>query len=256
MRLFDLLCPRLPVSNPAYPATDAEVEADIRRMIENPAGMERPVLVLAGWRAPAFAARSLARDIQRVTGAEEGRVISVSYHLLRTIPDCAEKALDAAASAFGMADDERTNPVDVVAVSMGGLVARLAAMGIGGRRLGIRTLYTLASPHKGAKLAKLIRPDEAAQDMRPGSEFLARLDGGLQGATYQIVPYAVRRDGWVGERRTTPPGMAPIWVPGRIWCGHLLVWSDRRILADVGRRLRGEEPLGRPGPLPRAASRA
>jgi hypothetical protein len=164
--------------------------------------------------------------------------------------------------------------VDVVAVSMGGLVARTAwaePTEVGrnlGVRLNIKTLYTLGTPHRGAKIARWIHIDDAARQMIPGSDFLATMaqaspgigldgeaagadSGGGEGGSYTIVPYATLRDSWVGAGNSAPEGQEPIWVPGRILLSHQLITLDRRILADLGRRLRGEAPLAGPSVPPR-----
>ena len=81
--------------------------------------------------------------------------------------------------------------VDVVAISMGGLIARYAAMPLpdDSRQLRIRRLFTISTPHRGAKLAALPTFDQRQIDMRPGSAFLASLDDALADADYDLLPY-------------------------------------------------------------------
>jgi len=252
MTLLDFLAPRIHVPNPGYPASDAEVERMIKRMEASPVGLERPLVILSGWRATPFFANLLARRLRRCIGAHPDRIASVAYFTRGRIPACARIAIDRVGARFGMADETRTTQVDVVGISMGGLVAWSAAEeGDGkGRRLAIARLFTLATPWQGAGLAKSIRVDAACRDMRPGSPFLQRLEKSVKSVRYPIVPYAVLRDEWVGPSRSAPRGSDPIWVPGRIYCGHHLVSADRRILADLARRLRGDQALARPCPLP------
>ena len=71
-----------------------------------------------------------------------------------------------------------------------------------GRRLKIVRLFTLGTPHGGAKLAEVARPDAAARDMRAGSAFLTALDRSLAGASYELVCYTRLRDTWVGQPGT------------------------------------------------------
>ena len=73
----------------------------------------------------------------------------------------------------------------------------------------------------------------------------------LDEADYEIVPYAVLRDGMVGATNTAPPGQEPIWVSGRLFMSHLLIALESRIYTDVALRLRGEQPLGSPSEPPR-----
>lgn len=246
-------CLHVPTDNPAYPATNAEIRADLARMRGDPAGLERPVLVLSGWRSPGGSGSMLAGELRELTGADKGEVASMSYVWARDIDPLGDRVVAFVDDRWPTDDPERTTEVDVVAISMGGIVARWAAAdrGDGSRRLRIGTLYTLASPHRGALLADRLRVEPAARQMRAGSDFLAHLDTELEHADYGVVPYAVLRDWMVGATRSSPPGQDPIWVPGRIGLSHHLVSWEDRIVADVARRLRAEDPLAEPSPPPR-----
>ncbi len=246
-------CMHIHRDNPAYPAAAVEVRAAMRDMRARPAGLDRPVLVLSGYRSPSGAARALAGDIRRLTGADEGEVATMSYMWADDIEPLGERVIAFVDERWPTADPERTTEVDVVAISMGGIVARWAAAERepGARRLNIGTLYTLATPHRGARLAEAVRPDAAARQLCAGSEMLTFLDEELGDADYEIVPYAVLHDWMVGATRSSPPGEDPIWVPGRIGLAHHMVSREDRIVADVARRLRGEEPLGAPSTPPR-----
>ena len=66
--------------------------------------------------------------------------------------------------------------------------------------------------------------------------------------------YAQLRDWWVGAGRAAPPGMVPIWTDtegaaARVF-SHFQINFNRRVLRDIARRLRGEEPVARCGSLP------
>lgn len=65
-------------------------------------------------------------------------------------------------------------PIRIVAFSMGGLVTREYLQNLGGATR-CEKLITISSPHHGSKLARFY-PGKGAQEMRPGSEFLAGLD--------------------------------------------------------------------------------
>ncbi|MGD1916275.1 MAG: esterase/lipase family protein [Phycisphaerales bacterium] len=257
-------CVHLDHANPSYPATNAEVKTAIETMKATPVGVDRPVVVLSGWRAPQMSSNQLAKRVRELTGADEDRVLALSYMWGNDIPDIADGVAQDVAEAFGSEIDDATGmrwttEVDVVAGSMGGLVARTAFADPGevGRELGVRlninTLYTLGTPHRGAKLANWIRLDDASAQMKPGSDFLANLDDATLGEEHDltIVPYATLRDTWVGASNSAPTGQDPIWVPGRIVLSHHLITLDKRIQADLGRRLRGEEPLGTHSAPPR-----
>ncbi|MEM7622789.1 MAG: hypothetical protein AAF235_06250, partial [Planctomycetota bacterium] len=142
--------------------------------------------------------------------------------------------------------------VDLVGISMGGLVARaLASEAFGSPPLNATRVFTLASPHGGAKLADKIALDPAAMAMREGSEMLARLDGAWHDRGYDLVPYAVLNDTLVGATRTAPPGMDPVWTPGTHVLSHFTVSETPGIIGDIARRLRNEPPLAGPAsPVP------
>lgn len=246
-------CIHLPAHNPTYPATKAEIRAELDRMRAQPTGLERPVLVLSGWRSPPGTAAFIAGRIEALTGAADEQVAVMSYPLASDITPLGDRVVAFVDEHWPSDDPAGTTEVDVVAISMGGLVARWAASdrGEGSRRLRINTLYTLATPHRGAALAEHIRIDAAARQMHAGSDFLQHLDEALARDGYEVVPYAVLRDGWVGATNTAPPGMDPIWVRGRLILSHHLIALDERIAADLALRLRGAPPLASPSTPPR-----
>ncbi len=65
-------------------------------------------------------------------------------------------------------------PISIVAFSMGGLVSRYYLQNLGGAYR-CDKLFTISSPHHGTQAA-WIYPTKGAQQMRPGSRFLAGLD--------------------------------------------------------------------------------
>lgn len=246
-------CIHIPADNPDYPATTAEVRAEMARMRANPVGLDRPVLVLSGWRSPPGASWSLARKIRSLTGTDHDRVAYMSYLWANDLDPLGDRVVSFVDEHWATDDPERTTEVDVVAISMGGLVARWAAAdrGDGSRRLRIHTLYTLATPHRGAKIAEPFPVEPAAREMTAGSDFLAHLDSEFERADYEIVPYAVLHDWMVGATRAAPPGQDPIWTAGRVGLAHHLVSYEDRIVADIALRLRAEDPLGEPSAPPR-----
>lgn len=78
--------------------------------------------------------------------------------------DRAHRAMDVTGAPF----------VHLIGHSLGGLVVRDAVQlrGLAGRAA---TVVTIATPHQGSNLARLV-PGPAARQMRPGSAFLAELD--------------------------------------------------------------------------------
>ncbi len=207
-------------------------------------GLERPVLCLSGWRAWPVMAAGVARRLSGMTGAPFDSFGRVSFQEVGSFAGAVRKVMAEVEEKWGSADVE----LDVVAVSMGGLVARAAAAGMfDGERLRVKRLFTLASPHLGASLAGVVALDSSARDMKPGSEFLRALDEVEReqgGRGYELVCYARTRDWWVGAKQTAPAGMDPIWVDAPlVTMSHLCVTMDRRILGDVAHRLTGKEPI-------------
>jgi pimeloyl-ACP methyl ester carboxylesterase len=149
--------------------------------------------------------------------------------------------------------------VDVIAVSIGGVVARHAAAATPtppGRRLRVARLFTISSPHRGAALAAFPAMPFVGgvqADLRPGSKFLRTLEHNERPGTYPVYPYVRLGDSLVGAANAAPHGQDPWWVATPPLEGaHTMAYCDGRIVADIARRLRGEEPFAKepPEPLP------
>ena len=65
-------------------------------------------------------------------------------------------------------------PISIIAFSMGGVVSRHYLQNLGGAAR-CEELFTISSPHHGTHAAWLY-PTKGAEQMRPGSEFLANLE--------------------------------------------------------------------------------
>lgn len=238
--------------NPSFPVSRKEAGDDLKRMTRFPRPLERPVVVLGGWRSPHTVTNALERRLRAATSGREQDFLAISYPLSADIEAIADRVIEKVQQRWPAETDGETIEVDVVAFSMGGLVARVAALPLDDdadeddhRRLKVRRLFTLATPHRGAKLASSVAPDGAARDMRPGSDLLERLDHALETAEFDLLCYAHLNDRMVGAQNTSPPGIDPIWVNGTIALSHYSITLDRRIRADLARRLRGEKPLAR-----------
>jgi pimeloyl-ACP methyl ester carboxylesterase len=234
------------VTNPDFHLGAGAIRREAARMRREPVGLQRPLLVLAGWRAPSGSVRLLGRQLAALTGGDRSEVLPIAYPLASSI-GASQRVLERAIDrAWGRPPGE----VDIVAISMGGLLARRAALprDRGGAGLfRIARLFTLGTPHRGARLAGVLRPDACCRDMRPGSPFLRGLEGaaGPESGIGELVCYARLRDTMVGARNCAPPGREPIWKPGPIILSHVLIALDPLIRLDIARRLRGEEPIAR-----------
>lgn len=240
--------------NPSFPLTLADAKLLLREMEKLPKKPSRPIVVMGGIYDPGIASSGIARRIRRVVDAE-GLIISISFLGCWTFDQCRRRVIEKVQEAFPSDDPDVTTEIDVIAISMGGLVARHAAelKAEGGRRLQIRRLFTISTPHRGAKLAWLPTFDSRIRDMKKGSPFLNKLDLAWKNADYEIYPYTRLDDAIVGAANTAPPGRHPRWVaniPGSF--SHVFSMFDPRFLADIAHRLRSESPLtlSPPTPLP------
>ena len=250
-------CTSLTAVNPSFDASNDDAKAQLKAMRQDKQPLERPLIFVGPFLDPIVAeTMALSRIKKYVTNPDQ--TAGVSFVLWDTFDSCRAKTIREVDRRFPTDDPEQTVEVDVIAFSMGGLVSRYAALPPDPergqtRRLNIRRLYTVASPHRGANWAPLGFWNALGRDMAAGSEFLERLDAGLRDADYELVPYT-RLDDWiVGPANTAPSDMKPRWVSARPFeMAHIQAASDARIRADILRRLRNQTPLsiGEPVPLP------
>ncbi len=229
--------------NPSLPVTAPEARAMLAGMRDAPVPLQRPVVVLGGIGDPGFVAPRVADAIGEVCSGQ--MIVAVSFFgaASETFDECRDHLLGKIEKSLGSGEPGWTVEVDVVAFSMGGLVARHAALPRedGGTRLKMRRLFTISTPHRGAEWAMLPTWDRRKLDMRPGSAFLARLDANLDGAGYEILPYVRLGDAIVGSENAAPPGRTAWWVSTpALSMAHVAAPHDPRIMADIALRLRGE----------------
>lgn len=247
-------CSDQPHMNPSFPLSISDARKAIGEMADAPRPFARPVLVVAGYLDPGVGCSVLASALRRFTTQPE-QVIEVPLFTTTTFDACRRRLIETVSSRYPSSSPDQTAEVDVVAISMGGLASRYAAAPSGTSlpQLNVHTLYTVATPHRGAALAAWPSFDQRHLDMRAGSAFLDRLDEDLGRADYELVPYVRLGDMMVGAENAAPVGRAAWWLPNRAFQPpHLAAHTDPRILADIVRRLRGEQPftVDPPAPLP------
>lgn len=229
--------------NPSFPMTLDDARAEIREMQAAPKAAVRPVVVISGYADPGVGADFVGQELRDVLG-DETTIIRASCGLLGSMDEARDRVVSRVQEELPSLEEGWTAEVDVVGISMGGLVAQYAAMpreaGDTRRRLKIARLFTICSPLRGARAASVPTLEDRVVDMRPGSEFLAKVNASPR--TYELYPYCRLGDRIVGEENAAPDGENPWWVatpPMRM--AHLGSASDWRIMADIARRLRGEE---------------
>ncbi|HEY9376238.1 MAG TPA: alpha/beta fold hydrolase [Jiangellaceae bacterium] len=111
------------------------------------------------------------------------RVVSVDYGWLAT--DLRTLAARLGAEVGRVCNRTGYERVNVVAHSMGGLVARYYVQRLGGHAK-VRTLVTLGTPHAGTRWAAGL-PHPLLRQLRPGSRFLAELAAPSPGCRTRFV---------------------------------------------------------------------
>ncbi|MEM1422876.1 MAG: hypothetical protein AAGH64_02625 [Planctomycetota bacterium] len=229
-------CARTVPSNPAFDLTIEDAEAELEAMGEDQRPLQRPLVVLAGFADPGVAVWGLVDRLKKTTSTPE-LVMSVTFFFEPSIQSARETAIARARERFGDVE------VDVIGFSMGGLVARLSAVEIEGMQgpLDVNRLFTIGTPHRGAKAAVLPTFDQKVLAMRAGSPLLRRIDASLDDLGYEMLCYVRIGDGVVGHENASPVGWPVLWLPNEAYqFAHLGAGTDPRILADIARRLRDQ----------------
>ena len=254
-------CAARPV-NPSFGTSSADAKKVIRAIQDAPVPLDRPVVACAGWADPGFVSAYWPKQIRRSFTDADHETVGVKFTGRYDFDGCRDRLITAVDAAFPTNDPDWTVEVDVVAFSMGGLVARYAAAPpvptsidperpSSRRRLKIRRLFTISTPHRGATMARVLTPERRIISMRAGSPFLTRLDQVWPARRYDFVAYTRLHDPIVGTANTAPPGVTPYWVAAPpLARSHQEAYRDPRIVADILRRLRGNVPLTAEIPVP------
>jgi len=246
--------------NPSFPLNFSQATQALADMRADPKPLQRPLVVIGGFLDPNVSPPLFKSFFQTLT--RDSQIITVSVGLCGSFEECRRKVIKAVDEACPTNDPQFTSEVDVVGACLGGLVARHAATpsedAAHPRRLKIARLFTISTPHSGATLAQLIGFTDYHKDLRPNSTFLNQLAQFDADATYELYPYVRLHDEIVGAKYAAPPGQNPFWLPNPpLTMAHLGAMMDTRILVDISRRLRDEEPFTQfpATPLPQFALR-
>lgn len=165
------------------------------------------------------------------------RVVSVDYGWLTT--DLRTLAARLGAEVNRVCNQTGYERVNVVAHSMGGLVARYYVQRLGGD-VKVHTLVTLGTPHAGTRWADGL-PHPLVRQLRPGSRFLAELAAPSPGCGTRFVVVWSDLDQVVvpqqnARLRHPDLDVHEIAVHG---VGHISLPVDSRVVREVGTALFG-----------------
>ncbi|HEX8875260.1 MAG TPA: hypothetical protein VF777_00815 [Phycisphaerales bacterium] len=210
--------------------------------------LDRPVLILSGYRAPGVMGGNMARRVAWLLGAPIDDFRMISYPHMGDL-DRVAHTVDRILRREFPTDQE----FDVVGISMGGLIARMLAADDyarerGLQRLRMKNLFTMATPHLGAKIAAHIHVDKAATEMQIGSPRLAWLNALPR--DYALHCYAILNDITVGAKQTSVHGEHPMWVRGTPLFSHSLITEHPLVVLDVAARIAGVEGVLEKSPPP------
>ena len=251
-------CAKAPV-NPSFNVSNADARRALKAMAKDEKPLERPVVLLGGYHDIGIGNVTFLSKLREVV--HDKRIVSVIYPFSGSFDECRRAVIAAVEKKFPSDDAGATIEVDVIGLSMGGIVARHSALERPGeKRLRIKRLFTVSSPHRGAVRATLPTVHQIHRDLRSNSTFLRQLDAAdAEQREYEIIPYVRLGDWIVGPENAAPSEMpAAYWVPNPpLQSAHWGAPLDARIVADIARRLRGEAPFTAESPatLPSASSR-
>jgi pimeloyl-ACP methyl ester carboxylesterase len=241
-----------PPANPSFPVSFSDAWRVHKELAAARRPLARPLVIVGGYwdffNINAGFARNVLREV-----IDDDRMVIVNVNTGHSVQDLRRALIETVDREFPSVDPAFTTEIDVVGQSLGGLIARYAAAPSDDpaqpRRLKVARLFTISSPHRGADFAAYGITD-FQRDLAPGSAFLARVEQFDGSAAYELHPYVLLGDSFVGHRNAAPTGSTPYWLASQSIQAHPASQSDRRILADIALRLRGESPFSR---LPAAA---
>ncbi len=239
--------------NPSYQISRADAKAALAEMRDEPQPLERPLVILSGYLEPGLGAGWMGVKVRKLV--DDDRVLTIGYSFAGDMDAARATVVKAVNKAYPSDDPSLTVPVDVIGISMGGLIGRFAAMPVRddpeAPRLNVVRLFTLSSPHRGARLARLPIPHKLRRKMHVDSEFIAWINEADAERSYEVIPYVRLGDTTVGPENAAPEGQTPWWQPTPSFgSSHAGGTFDERFIADIMRRLRGEPTFTNPPPAP------
>src|ERR1051325_10533415 len=115
-------------SAPAPAVTRESAAAELSALYNRPKPLSRPVVVLSGYRTLGIHAAPLLAKVRHATSGYDQDFLLLAYPLNTDFDQLADYVVREVEKKWPGDDPKQTVPVDVVGVSMGGLVGRWAAL--------------------------------------------------------------------------------------------------------------------------------
>jgi len=244
--------------NPSFPLTTAGAEQALAEMAADPQPLERPLVIIGGFADPGLGTGALRRGLAPCF--QDPMLLAINLDGVDSFDEARARVIASVLAVFPDpgGDPRRSAEIDIVGNSMGGLAAVAAARPEPDAAvLVVKRLFTIGTPFQGAAMAEVLPIASLVRQLRPGSEALMALDEAACAGSLELIPYVRHDDAFVGAVNASPTCQAVWWVPGELFAsGHMTSFDDRRIQADIARRLRGETPFSEepPAPLPAPVS--
>ena len=240
-------CAQEPI-NPSFPVSRKQAQQELHRISSAPRKLDRPLVIIGGFADPGLGPAVVKAKLQPLI--DDDRIVTVTVMFGSDFDECRAMVIKAVEAVWPSDEEGSTVEVDVIGLSMGGVVGRYAAAALPGhKRLRVARLFTISSPLAGAQRAGVPSLDQKVIDMRPGSEFLRSLSAEPLDA--ELICYTRLNDKTVGETLAAPSGQIAWWVSTPpLSLSHSGAAMDPRIIADIVRRLRGETPFTREPAVP------
>lgn len=215
----------------------SEARRLLREWARSPRALARPVLVISGWMYPSALLSPITNALLACTtnGREWVHVSGCPFHL--PIQRLAKRLV------LRYQDLSDRYGVDVIGVSMGGIVAREAARSRSQPRLRVVRLFTLGTPHGGARALAKLAPHHQAQQLARGSRFLDDLNADPTSRDFPIETF-----GLAGDHLVSPQSAHAVSTRRNHWNNalmllpaHSALHRDPRIIATLVGRLLGRQ---------------
>lgn len=199
--------------------------------IPNPIGVQlkpTPILFIHG----VFHNRAtFAYLTQRLNWQGFKRIKEVNFLTgLRSIQSMAEQT---AFHVRQLQNEFQINEIDIIAHSMGGLVARQYIQSLGGDGR-VRNLITLGTPHQGTNLSRVF-PLKHLRELSPKSHFISKLNAQPIPKTTQVLSISGELDFMIHPQEHAQwPGVRNICLPG---VGHAGLLFSKRVFGLIQSRL-------------------